>query len=852
MRSTWLRLARRAALLRLSDALLTVGLPAALALWLAGALIARRGLVPPAVVGFAGLLTGALAVILRLAWRRGLWRRPGLDRNTARALDWRAGLPGDAKAAETVWRRAVWAGRDPWWTALAAALLFGVLLNTAFLWGPSLAALWGRPTGWLIEEHAPLVRLRGLEVVDPDGSVRDLGRGDGFLRVDEGAVVRWRVEPLRPATAVTLWQDEAVGVTLPIGTDGTAAFAVTAIEAFSYRFSLWRWDVERRERLARRVDVRPDQAPSLRWEERPPARPPAGVWIRFAWRALDDRGVADVALEAVGDGRTVRIELATYAEPVTDSGVVAARIDLAELPPGERLSLTLVGRDADPWDGPNIGRSETLVLTLDSPEAAHEAWLSSLTALLREGVRVLGDGLEAPGPRAKVGALAAAADLAARSDALAAEAQGLRLRGRNAEESLAAIAAEWRRATHPPSTAAIAAAEEAVWATDRLIGREEAARLEWEQEQLVSRLENLTDELDTMGDADLERLMRLIEREMRDVADAMQTRRPQLPSELLQEDALKPEADRERIDRMQAARDAMARGDREEARRQLEALLDELREAREGMQKAAGADQQLSAQAAQGARGEARRLEEMAKEQEALGEAQQAWETRRQGLDESTQALAREAFGGEEGARARELSRALREGDAAALQNLAGGLKDGRGGEARRLAEAWRRNEEDRRGLIGRQEDLRERTGALRESGPPEAGARRGQTLQRAEEKQEGAARALAENSGGEAAMQAWQAAEALREAAALAREREQQAQAQSSSPSFLAPQSRPDGAPRQEGQEGNRPHGDEAFAAPEAGPQAGSRAEILRGFREGIPDAGREVGERYLDRLLH
>lgn len=271
--------------MRVGAAVLRLGLPAAWGIWMLGGLAARAGYLPAALVGVLGWLALALAPLPLWLRTRGRWRALPVDRALARALDWRAGAGGGPREVDEVWRRATWGGRDPWWTALAAAVAFVAVLNSSPLWWPTWTAMLGRPTGWTIDDDATLVRFVGLTVRSEVAGDRRHDRSDGFLRVDEGDRIRWEVETTRPATAVAIWRDDHLVDLRTLDEAGRTAFELTAESAFGYRFSIWRWGVERRERLLRRVDVRPDRAPELRWEERPAAKPPAGARIRFAWRA---------------------------------------------------------------------------------------------------------------------------------------------------------------------------------------------------------------------------------------------------------------------------------------------------------------------------------------------------------------------------------------------------------------------------------------------------------------------------------------------------------------------------------------------------------------------------------------
>lgn len=814
---------------------------------------ARAGWWPLLAAGLAALLLAVAAVAAGWWWRRNQ-PNPALNADLAAALDWRAGVAGSAGAAARVWSGVGRGARDPWWLGMAAAVEFALLLNTAPLWLPPALTLVGQDWSHTLRVQEPVVRIVDLSLRDWAGRERRLERSDGYLRVDEGDEVRLRLEATRPATAVAMLREGQRTEWLPLSPEGRAELRFTAERPFSYRFASTRWGVSRTEALPRRVEVRPDNPPEPRWVRRPLASAASGEWIRFEWTARDDRAVTAVVLEARVDGRSEWIRLWEADEAVTSQvGPAGATVDPAELPPGTQAVLTLLAWDRRSGDG-RVGRSESLTVELESPEAEHQRLIEALAAHLKDGVHRLGDTWEVP--REQASSRAHWEALARTARELADMAGGLVLRGLDTEAALARVAELWAAGGRETAAReALPKARDAVWELDELIGREEAARLEWGQDQLISRLEQLQDGLGDLDDADLQRLMRQIEREMAALADAMRSERPRLADELLQSEALQPEAAEARRDRMQEAREALARGDRDAARQALESLLEDMRQARESLRSVAR-DQLGDVQAAeQRAAEQARRLRELSEQEAALAESQRAHAEARQELAEESRRFA-SRMGQRSGNQAPiprpALEQALRGGDSEAARQLLRENPETDRRQAGELARRWSESNRAAEALADRQAEIAGQTQAVRiEMGEGEDGSAVGrQLVEQAEQHMADGQSAALQGDTGEAAQQAQQAARALAEAARRSSEQAAQAGQLAAAPSFRRP-SQPGGR-QGEGERGGPQRHAEPFEAPTPEAGDGSRAEVLRGFRGGLPEPGREVNERYLDRLLH
>jgi len=123
--------------------------------------------------------------------------------------------------------------------------------------------------------------------------------------------------------------------------------------------------------------------------------------VPMAWEATDDIGLRSVDLVIeTPDGREVRRRLRQMDEMVELEArggqlIVASAFGAR---PGDRIRLWVEARDGDEVSGPNLGRSETRVLTVASEATRRAAALRDLSEVLDQALDALADRLEVPVP----------------------------------------------------------------------------------------------------------------------------------------------------------------------------------------------------------------------------------------------------------------------------------------------------------------------------------------------------------------------------------------------------------------------------------------------------------------------
>ncbi len=848
----------------------SVWLPSVLVFWLLGGIAVFSGLIPAFLAGITGLVAASGIYVVRLRQRITCLYAAPLSDDAILARDALSGRNPDTSVIPEFWlKQQSKAGGDRWIAAMILAVTFSTGLNTVQIWGGPAATLAGVPYYRFVAVNRPLVRLTAVGVIDPvSGEQRRYDGSDGYLQVNEGAQVFWQLAPSEPATSVAMHIAGGASIRQTIVDDQVLEFAAIVTGSMTYRFSLYRWGTEYREQTPRRIEVIPDLAPEVVWEKRPPDRLDGGGLIEFAWRAIDDRAVSRVELEIEGESDVVRIDLYSGGTSRT-AGPDKALVDSSELPKGAEVTLTILAADNDRYPSPNIGRSEPIVVRVRSIEERHEEWEQSLQALLQLGVRLLGDTLDqAPSgerwQRHENVRTLDAFELARRARELGDEARSLPLASVGAADSMIAIARYFERigTNREQIPELVAAAEEGVFEIDELIGREAAARLEFEEDQLVSRLESLEENLDTATDAELLRMMKALERELQDLAGAMREKRPQLPTELVHRDAFRSEEQEKRQGTFDELRDAMARGDTDTARERIRELIDKIRESKEAL--AEGAQEWHSSRSGSGSGTDIRQrrqeINDLRNEQESLAEQMESTE---QALAESSNRLREQLQsmkkgsgqekgtgpGGSGSGGVDDLLDTLGKGDMDAAREQLSNLSQG---EQQALASELARQQKLRKeieSMGGGQRRLQDRVSELAEQMETDGfgSAKAMDALDQASRKMGLAGESLADESPGEGANHGWQAADELKQAEAALEQLEQQQAMMSEQPGFGQKRRPGDGEGSGEG------FRQEEYELPERQDQAdGGRKDVLQGFRGGIPDAGRDVNERYLDRLLH
>ncbi|HJL19959.1 MAG TPA: DUF4175 family protein, partial [Sandaracinaceae bacterium LLY-WYZ-13_1] len=126
--------------------------------------------------------------------------------------------------------------------------------------------------------------------------------------------------------------------------------------------------------------------------------------VPLSWDASDDVAIVDVDLVIrSANGRESRRRIAAYPEDEQPGQATGTHpIDPAELGlvPGDAITVWVEARDGDLVNGPNLGRSAEVTLTLASEATRRQERLAGLEAVLDRAIHLLADRLERPVPEA--------------------------------------------------------------------------------------------------------------------------------------------------------------------------------------------------------------------------------------------------------------------------------------------------------------------------------------------------------------------------------------------------------------------------------------------------------------------
>lgn len=382
-----------------------------------------------------------------------------------------------------------------------------------------------------------------------------------------------------------------------------------------------------REPDAHRITLEPDRAPRVDlFAPADPLQLDGPRRIELAWSVEDDYGLGPISLVwRVGDGPEQRKLI--DGQPAAGSRRLAGKIewDLGELgtiPPGAHVSYWLEAKDNDTVPGPNVGRSRTLTLIVDSPLEKKERALGDQQQLVEEAVQLLGDRLEARhdgGDEAVADAFTRIHSRAetlllslARAEQSARDADKARKAGprdavtvlgeiharlgkltRDEEQTLAELRDKRRKSgtlhggvTRPlekGNVAHVAELERDVIALDDLLGKQRLEQLLAvgdEMQATRDRLKQLLAEYKkTRSDAvkkEIERELRQLERKLAELAEKARGLASEVPDQFLNAEAM---GDNDLQKRLDAVRDMLAKGDVDKAMAELDkmsASLDKL------------------------------------------------------------------------------------------------------------------------------------------------------------------------------------------------------------------------------------------------------------------------------------
>lgn len=318
--------------------------------------------------------------------------------------------------------------------------------------------------------------------------------------------------------------------------------------------------------------------------------------IPLSFDVRDDHGVMSTHLiVSLGSGTERERPIADYPEPLKElTGETRVRASELGAEPGDRVLLTVIARDANRAEGaPQAGRSETRVVTIASAATRRERELGALAQILDRSLASLADRLETPVPadpgeptEARFASMTASLtrleevldpylDEGTPDTKVAHHARALR-RARHAEARLHARAAPPIGPRRDVDSRLVGVHEDLSLALHDALGAariDDAAAIARELESLRREMTSLLAELRRTDSAEArEALMRAIaraERRLGELAGRLAAMKTDVPSEFLNpqdlESTLQPDAVNE-------LREALLRGDLDEASRQLDEL----------------------------------------------------------------------------------------------------------------------------------------------------------------------------------------------------------------------------------------------------------------------------------------
>lgn len=541
-------------------------------------------------------LAGGLLLIIT-TWELYRYRRKTrlpLTPETAQAFDFILGIP----EAEPGFRKLHQRLSQPFPSFFSLILLLSLAFSFGLNLGPYLAVVLKPLLGISVVVPLPppriLVEIETLKIHNPLTGEDLLYTGhDGYIHAPEGATITVVVHPL--FLVEDLWIRFASGSSLPLlpgrfplNLEGGAPPAYPpsspsfhgsfiAVSSEEYGFSGEREGIVWQEPLLRLIRVEPDLPPEVEWVTFPPSLIGNEAILSFQFRARDDRGIRAVSLEVEGVTSITLPLLSPY--DLTDTGAVLAQIPLSLLPPGEKLTLTLLAYDNDRYPGPNPSRSSPHTLNRLSPLEEHLHFLEELKELRKGGVLLLGDLWEKPE--------ASPEDLRNEAERLSYKARKLsRDAGRipftspGAPQKLTHIYTLWQRIARAyPFVPEVKrpTAESAVWETDRLIGKEVLARIEMRSRRIEELMKLLNEALKRGDEKEAEKYLAELMKEYQALNQELREEMREAPPELAQEEGLRRQFSQRR-NLEEELLQALRRGDKARVEELLKELQKELEE----------------------------------------------------------------------------------------------------------------------------------------------------------------------------------------------------------------------------------------------------------------------------------
>lgn len=458
-----------------------------------------------------------------------------------------------------------------------------------------------------LPSKTPLLRVLTLEIEPPayTGAPRQpLGDSTGNLRALAGSKLHLHAQPREAADRARVVWGPPAGPShrLSLVRDQAGGFAGTlSVEAATtYHFEVHRDGVWWKETVERRIELEVDQAPKVELKaasdalELETARP-----IELGYLTEDDYGLSELMLEWQPEGGAINRQVLEKPQAKQAQGKFEWDLREMKMPSGKRISYWLTAKDNNTVNGPGVGKSRILTLSLRTAKQDHDRTVSQQKELLEAALKLLAERLERPtdvieNARALHGGLpnfvsavqhaleALDKDRGARRD-LSKKLGDLAERiGKLAseEDKLLASASPKRDKLAPLAAKIVTELEDDVLLLEALVGRERLEEMAAITQQIKQTKEQIKQLLTDYKNAPSEEKKRAIERQLaelekrlaelqRKASEAMQ----ELPEEFVNREALESKMMETQVEKI---RRLMAEGKIDEAMKEMEKLSSQI------------------------------------------------------------------------------------------------------------------------------------------------------------------------------------------------------------------------------------------------------------------------------------